>query len=147
MKELGILNHRKVIYQKHTPDFDWKNMLPSNNWLLIVIVNNGDNSFLNGISSNVLDNNPCFICCLGELGEFLHDILDDEIVLRELGLIEKKPSVHTIITTWDKDINEGLWNTFYSAANDEEDIETIFCINTTDLDIENALELLINGAN
>jgi hypothetical protein len=145
MKQLGILNNRHIIYEKYSPDFDWVINLPKSNWLLIVVVNDAELDFLSDISDNALDNNTCYISCLGAKGEILHDIIDDEINLRQLELVDRKISSRFIMTDWFEDIEEGLWFAINAANNDEEQIEIVVCLNVSDLDIESSLQYLINN--
>ncbi|WP_419698689.1 DUF7684 family protein [Mucilaginibacter sp. NFX135] len=138
MMEISVLNHRRIIYQQYSQKLDWTKEMPNENWLLIVVAEDKNKQLLNEIARKALDRNVCYVCCLGQQSELLHDIVDEEIVIREVDP-EYNPLTHFIVTTWDFNIEKGLWNAIYTANNDEGEINTVFCLHASDLRIEEML--------
>ena len=141
MIEIGTVNDRKVYYQKYGTDIPWSKDFPNENWLLFAIVTNKEKTGLFEISTELIENNVCYVCCAGEQNELLHDIIDDDIVVRE---IERgyPPSVD-IMTTWHSDIEDGLWFSIYAAYNNEVKIDTVVCLDGSGNDLEHELSNLL----
>ena len=142
MKELGIINGRKLIYQKHATDVNWENALPNCNWVAVIAVNDKHRTILDEISRKIINHNACYVCCAGSQSELLHDLVDEEIVFREVDVEDLHLPPFDIITTWDNNIDDALWYAAFTAMHDTERIETVLCLDTTDLDIEETLRKL-----
>jgi hypothetical protein len=144
MTEIGLLNNRQLVYQRYTPDLSWVKTIPDKNWLLFVIVEGKDKSVLNEISDNVIDRDVCYACCIGEQGELLHDMIDNELISRELGISNHHmPPFEVVMTTWHNDLDEAFWFSIFAAYNDPHDINTIFCLDTSEVSIKSELEGLV----
>jgi hypothetical protein len=112
MEELGIINNRKVIYQRHALDVNWMKAFPNENWLLLVVIDGKKKTILQEIASKAIVHNVCYVCCAGDQSELLHDMIDEEIVFRQVDTEDLYLPVHFIITTWDNDIQEAFWSAF-----------------------------------
>jgi hypothetical protein len=140
MRELGIINGRKLIYQKYATDINWEKALPNANWLAIIVVDDKKRTILNEISWKVINHNACYVCCAGKQSERLHDKIDEDVIFREAEEIHLP--AFDIITTWDNDIDDALWYAAFTAMHDTEKIDTLVCLDTTDLDIDDKYRVL-----
>jgi len=147
MKELGTVNNRKILYQRHNIEQPWNKLLPVQNWLALIIVSKNEKTKLFEIANKIIDNNACFICCAGEQSELLHDIADKEIVLREVDIDNHYLPPFDIITTWHADAEDGLWYATNAAYNDPTEINTIVCLDATEFNVENEIYSLIQNFN
>jgi len=145
MIEIGTANDRKVYYQKYNADLQWYIDLPTVSWLCFVIISNRERQELNDISRRLINNNTCYVCCAGDQGELLHDYIDEEINIRDLGLGEETHlPPFDIMTTWhDEGIEHGFWFAIYTAYDYDAGINTVVCLNATNNDIELSLSELM----
>lgn len=129
MIEIGYINERAVLYQKHDLGLNWYQYLPKSNWLLLCITETEDTQILDEIARKAIDNNVCYACCCGQFGEKLHDIIDENIVIRE---VEVSPGNHLpvfdIMTVWDEQIEDGLIYAVFVATHESVQIDKIFCL-------------------
>jgi hypothetical protein len=147
MEEIGTYNDRKLIYQRHSLDIKWTDAFPNKNWLLLVFVESKARTILDEISRKAIDNDVCDVCCAGQQSELLHDMIDEEIVLREVGIEDRHVPPHDIMTTWHFDFGEAVWFAFFAAHNPPEDINTIVCLDASELGIKFILNEIVEGFN
>ncbi|HEY2583623.1 MAG TPA: hypothetical protein VGI43_17565 [Mucilaginibacter sp.] len=144
MEELGIYNNRKLIYQRHGLDVNWTKSFPDKNWLLLVVSEGKEKAILAEISRKAIDKNVCYICCAGEQSKLLHDMIDDEIAYREVDVDNHHlPPYDVIMTTWDIDFSEATWFAIFAAYNDPEIINSIICLDASEMEIKSKLENLV----
>lgn len=128
METLGYINERKILFQKHTIDINWTKNLPDSNWLLVAIVEIDDINILDEIARKVIDKDVCYACCIGSFGEKLHDLIDENLVVREVEIEKLHLPKHQVMTTWHENIINGLWFAAFSAFHETEQIEKIYCL-------------------
>jgi hypothetical protein len=146
MPSVGIVNNRTVIYQKHSLELNWGKEMPEKNWLLIAVVDDANKTILREIINKAIAKNVCYTYSLGKQGELFHDMFDEEIVFREVDPDGYYLPPHFVMTSWNNDdIKEGLWYSAFAANNPDVEIKTIYCLNLTDLPIEESLSKLINN--
>jgi len=139
---LDRLNNRNIFFQKLDSGNSWHGMLPQENWLAFVITSEKSKPMLAEIADKLIDNNACYISCSGEYGELLHDIADEEIVVRKVYGTYSVP-FDLIMTTWHNDMVNGFWFCIYAAYNDPIDINTIICLDGSDADLKKELNKLV----
>jgi hypothetical protein len=142
MREVGVINDRKLIYQNYATDINWEKALPNSNWIAVVIVDDRNKNILRELSNKLINHNACFICCAGLQSELLHDMVDDEIVFREVDFEDLYLPSFSIITTWDNDVDDALWYAVFTASHDTESIDIVLCLDTTGLDIDDKFKIL-----
>ncbi|MET3977602.1 hypothetical protein ABIB62_000168 [Mucilaginibacter sp. UYP25] len=142
MEELGVINNRKLSYQKYATDINWEQAPPNSNWVAVVVVNDSNRSVLRELSNKLINSNACYVCCAGLQSELLHDMIDDEIVFREVDIENSHLPPFDIITTWDTNIDDALWYAVFTAKHDTEIIDVVVCSDTTNLDIEERVRIL-----
>ena len=144
MNEITVVNGRRLIYQRHALDINWDQAMTLKNWLLLVIIEGKDKHILSEISKKSVDYGACYVCCVGEQGQLLHDMIDGEIILREI-VEHQLPQFDVTMTTWHSDLNEALWFAFFVANNPPETIETILCLDASALGVEIPLDEIIKS--
>lgn len=144
MQELGIINNRTILYQKHDLSINWAKEFPDSNWLLLALVTNKQKTIVNEIACKALDHNVCYACCVGIQGELLHDFIDENIVAREVEIENNHLPDFDIMTTWHSSLKEGLWFSGFAARHESESIKTIFCLDGSE---NSHKEVLIELAN
>jgi len=135
MKEIGVINGRKILYQRCNDTLGWSTHLPDEKWLLLAIVENCGKEFLIEIANISILKNVCYVCGVGHQGELLHDITDE---LRDV-----KDHVF-IMTTWHDSLDDGLWFSLFAAQNDEEDILTVVCLDVARLPLYEEIAVILS---
>ncbi|WP_426586371.1 DUF7684 family protein [Mucilaginibacter sp. R-33] len=93
---------------------DWTKNIPGEKWVLVADIDKKDKTLLDDIACKAIDHDVCYACCTGSYGEFLHDYIDEIIVLRNVGVVEGHLPIDDIITTWHNDgLADALWFAFY----------------------------------
>jgi len=123
---------------------NWMNELPDKNWLLVAAIDCKSVNILFEISKKVLDHDVCYVCCFGQQGELLHDIIDEEIVMRKVFVGDHHlPPYDLIMTTWHGDLAETLWFALFVANIDPEIIDTVFCLDACETPIRSELKEIV----
>jgi hypothetical protein len=94
---------------------DWRARLPRSNWLCVLAAENDDRRLLDEVIDALIDNDVCYICTIGSQAELIHDLIDEEIVNREVMHGNKHLPSHTITTTWHEQPEEGIWFATHAA--------------------------------
>jgi len=128
MKKLRNVGEKTILYQRHDFLVNWANEMPIENWLLMVVADDKPTSVLDEIARKSIDKDVCYVCCLGEQSEKLHDTFDDIITLREVEIEHGHLPAFHIMTTWHNDFEEGVWFATFVAEDDEQEIKTVFCL-------------------
>jgi hypothetical protein len=126
------INDREIIVVKFTTEGNWIKNIPLSNWLCILVDNNRQRTYLDEAISKIINNNVCYVCTVGQSCEKTHDLIDEEIVFREVDIENLHLPNHHILTTWHNDINEGFWFAIFAAHHDEVLIDKIVVLDMTD---------------
>ncbi|MBD1366961.1 hypothetical protein IDJ77_24335 [Mucilaginibacter sp. ZT4R22] len=143
MIDIATVNSRKVFYQKYSTELPWSKNIPTQNWLAFVIVANQAKTKLAEIANKLIGHNACFICCSGAQGELLHDMIDEEIVFRQVDFEDLYLPPFDIVTTWHNNIAEGLWYATKAACNDPIKIDKVVCLDASESGIEPEIRELL----
>ncbi len=87
-----------------------------------------DPNILDEIARQVIDKDVCYACCIGAYGEKMHDIIDENLVIRKVEIEKLHLPKHQVMTTWHKNISNGLWFAVFSAFHETGPIEKIYCL-------------------
>ncbi|MGI4739712.1 MAG: DUF7684 family protein [Janthinobacterium lividum] len=105
--------------------------MPSQDWLCVLWLNATPTNYLDEVFAKIIGCDVCYVCCIGKQCELAHDLLDEEIVYRE---VEEPPLYlpkHSIMTTWHDDLEEGLWFAIHAAHQYPTDINTVIILDMT----------------
>lgn len=136
MADLGQINRRQAKYLSTTDNSDWETHLPNENWLVIPFGDTEDIELITKVANACLDKHVNYVCTIGGACELIHDIFDEEIVNRIY--VKEEPMDKSIygdgepMTTWYKDIEEGLWFSFNTAFADKVDIDSVIILDMTE---------------
>ena len=96
MKKITKLSNRTIWYSNDPNEIDSHNL---KNWLFLPIVDDLELDVLNKIAMAALAKQATYASCLGKQCEKLHDIIDENYSLIELGIIEGKTPEFIILTS------------------------------------------------
>ncbi|MEJ8755687.1 hypothetical protein WG947_01655 [Pontibacter sp. H259] len=147
MKRLGTVDGKAILYQKHDTSVNWAKVMPTENWLLMIIADEKPSTVLIEIARKSINRGVCYVCCLSSQAEKQHDIFREDIDVREVEIENNYLPGYEIMTTWHRDFSEGVWFAMYLAWHEEQEINTIFCLNAGKEDSEEVILELINKIN
>ena len=125
------INDREIIIVKYATDENWIKSIPNSNWLCILVDNDRQRRYLNEVISKIIDFNVCYVCTIGQSCEKTHDLIDEEIVFREVDIDKLYLPNHNIMTTWDNDFAEGIWFAIFAAHHEKVSIDKVVVLDMT----------------
>jgi hypothetical protein len=111
-----VINNRTVSLVEYRTDRNWLDQLPQREWLCVLVAEEKRRTYANEVVAKLVLRDVAWVCAVGAAGEWMHDLLDEEIVFREVEALYLPP--HDIMTTWHDEVEECLWFALY-AAHDE----------------------------
>jgi hypothetical protein len=138
------INDREIIIVTYSTRENWIINIPNSNWLCILVDNDRQRNYLNEVISKIINNDVCYICTVGQSSEKTHDLIDEEIVFREVDIEKLYLPKHDILTTWHTDFDEGIWFALFAANHDKIQIDKIAVLDMTDGKELNRIHKLLN---
>ena len=126
------INDREIITVKYTTEQNWIKNVPQSNWLCILVDNDRQRNYLDEVISKIINNDVCYVCTVGQSCEKTHDLMDEEIVFREVDIEKLYLPNHHIMTTWHTAFDEGIWFAIFAAHHEEVSIDKIVVLDMTD---------------
>ncbi len=124
-----ILNSREIVFVEYSTERNWYNEIPSKNWLCVFVSDDRDRNYLDEVIAKILVKEVLYVCAIGNQCETVHDLVDEEIVYREVEKLYLPK--HEIMTTWHHDFEEGIWFSIFAANSDDAEIEKVVFIDMT----------------
>jgi hypothetical protein len=124
-----LINQRTVSLVEYRTDKNWLAELPTQHWLCILVINEKHCVYLDELLPKLLLRNVAWVCTIGRQGEWAHDLLDEEIVVREVAGLYLPP--HQVMTTWHDDFEEGIWFALFAAQGDQEALKQVAIVDLT----------------
>jgi hypothetical protein len=107
------INHRTISLVEYGTDRDWLDQLPQRGWLCVLVVEEKRRTYAEEVVAKLLLRDVAWVCAVGAAGEWVHDVLDEEIGIREVEALYLPP--HNVVTTWHDEIEECLWFALFTA--------------------------------
>ena len=126
------INQREIIIAEYSIEKDWINKIPNSNWLCILVDNDKERKYLDEVISKIINKDVCYICTIGQSCKKTHDLIDEEIIFREVDIEKLYLPVYHIMTTWHTDFSEGIWFAIFAAHHDEIIIKKIVVLDMTE---------------
>lgn len=124
-----IINQRAVSLVEYRTDKNWLAELPTKDWLCVLIINDKHRRYLEEILPKLLLRNVAWVCTLGSQCEWAHDLLDEEIVFREVESLYLP--THPVMTTWHDDFEEGIWFALFAAQDNQIALKQVTILDLT----------------
>ncbi|WP_332022532.1 DUF7684 family protein [Kaistella sp.] len=137
------INDREIITVKYTTEQNWIKNIPQSNWLCILVDNDRQKNYVDEVISKIINNDVCYVCTVGQSCEKTHDLIDEEIVFREVDIEKLHLPNHHIMTTWHNDFDEGIWFAIFAAHHEEVSIDKIVVLDMTDGNEFNRIDKLL----
>lgn len=140
MEILGKILNRQIKFEVYDTSKNWIADFPTENWCLIIIAVEENKKYLDEIIRKAIDKNVAYIHGIGEIHDLIHDLADEEIVIREVENLYLPK--HLIMTTGDEDFENGIWFGAYSTHNEETEINQVVILDVTKKAFEKTAELI-----
>jgi hypothetical protein len=124
-----LINQRTVSLVEYRTDKNWLAELPTQDWLCILLINEQHRLYLEDVLPKLLLRNVAWVCTIGYQCEWAHDLLDEEIVLREVDALYLPP--HQVLTTWHNELEEGIWFALFAAQADQLFLKQVVILDLT----------------
>ena len=141
------LNNRELIFITYSTEKNWEKDLPKNNWLCILVDNDRPRQFIDEVISKIIENDVCWVLTVGQSCELLHDLVDEEIVFRQVDIDVLYLPKHDIMTTWHTDFDEGVWFGIFAANDEDVQIDKVVILDMTEGKEERRIAKLIDEFN
>ncbi|MCE9540465.1 MAG: hypothetical protein K8R85_14790 [Bacteroidetes bacterium] len=142
-----ILNNRELIFITYSTEKNWEKDLPKNNWLCILVDNDRPREFIDEVISKIIEKDVCWVLTVGQSCELTHDLVDEEIVFRQVDIDDLYLPKHDIMTTWHKDFDEGIWFGIFAANDEDVQIDKVVILDMTAGEERQRITKLIDGFN
>ena len=126
---LGTIHNRNVVYQQYDTSINWIKDFPTGKWCIAFIADEKEPAYFDEIIREVIDRDVSYICGIGQQSDFIHDLADEELMIREVE--GKYLPKHIIMTTGYNNLEEGLWFSIYATENRDTEIDTIVVLDVT----------------
>ncbi len=126
------INDREILIIKYTTQENWFSDIPNSNWTCLLVDNDRQRNYLEEVVSKIIGNDVCYVCTIGFSCEKTHDLIDEEIVFREVDTENIYLPKHHIMTTWHTDFEEGVWFAVFGAHHDEIKIDKVVVLDMTE---------------
>jgi hypothetical protein len=143
MKLLTQIHDRDVKYVEFNTASNWVEHFPTENWVLVIIANNLNRKYFDEIIRKAIDRNVIWISSVGKQQELIHDMSDDEILIREIE--NRYLPEHLIMTIGEEKFEDGIFNGVFLPINAEENLKEIIILDVdkSNFDkIENVVRIL-----
>jgi hypothetical protein len=137
------LNDREIIFVTYSTERDWIRELPKSNWLCILVDNDRPRNYIDEVISKIINNDVCWVSTIGRSCERNHDLIDEEIVFRQVDIEDLYLPKHDIMTTWHHDFDEGIWFSIFAANDEDVVIDKVVILDMTNGDERERIEKLI----
>jgi len=127
-----LINNRKVKIVGYSTEKNWLDHLPNKEWLCALVVNDKPRRYIDEVINKIINKDVVYVCTMGKQAELVHDLVDEEITFRECEIEKPYLPNHSIITTWDIDIEEEIWFALFSAYSEEVEIKEVIILDMTD---------------
>ena len=125
------LNDREIFFVTYSTEKNWISELPKSNWLCILVDNDRPRNYINEVISKIIVNDVCWVCTVGKSCEKTHDLIDEEIVFRQVDIDDLYLPKHDIMTTWHTDFDEGIWFAIFAANDEDISIDKVVILDMT----------------
>lgn len=125
------INDREIILITYSTEKNWIADIPKNNWLCVLVDNDRTRNYMDEVISKIINNDVCWICCVGESSEKTNDLIENEIQFRRVDIDNLHLPKHNIMTTSYQDFKEGIWFAIFAANHEHVDINKVVILDMT----------------
>ncbi len=141
MENITEINDRHIKFEEFDTSKNWIADFPYESWCLIIIAEQENRKYFDEIIRKALDRNVGYIIGVGKQHELIHNMADDEIVIREVENLYLPK--HVILTVGEEDFENGIWDGIFASYNEEAGgIKELVILDVTKKAFEKTVSLL-----
>ena len=140
MEKLTHIGNVTINFEEYNTSKNWIKDFPTDKWCLLVIADEKKITWFSEIINKSIDRNVGCIFSVGRQHNFIHDIADEELTIREVEDLYLPD--HLVITVGDENVENGICDAIYVFARDENEINQIVILDTTQAYKSYIVELL-----
>ncbi len=126
MKNLTKINGVKINFVEFDTTKNWIAEFPKKDWSVVIVADLLNRNYFDEIIRKVIDRNVLWISSVGKQQDLIHDMSDEEILIRDIenGYLPN----HDIMTIGVSDLSEGLFAGIILPIQSEKNIQEIVII-------------------
>lgn len=140
MEKLAEILDRKISFEEFDTSKNWIADFPSKNWCLVIIAEEANRIYFDEIIRKAIDRNVGYIFSVGKQHNLIHDMADEEIVIRDVENLYLPK--HLIMTAGEEDFENGIWSGIYTTHQEETEIDQVIILDVTKKAFEKTTNLL-----
>ena len=140
MKILTKIHDRDVKYVEFNTTANWVAHFPNENWVLVIIADNRNQNYFDEIIRKAIDRNVIWISSVGKQQELIHDISDEEILIREIENLYLPE--HLIMTIGETKFEDGIFNGIFLPIQAEENLKEVILLDVDKSHLEKIEKIL-----
>ncbi|HCQ12097.1 hypothetical protein [Flavobacterium sp.] len=131
MKNLTKIKGVKINFVEFDTTKNWIDEFPNKDWSVVIFADVLNRNYFDEIIRKVIDRNVLWISSVGKQQDLIHDMSDDEILIRDIenGYLPN----HDIMTIGVTDLIDGLFSGIFLPIQSEENIQEIVIIDVEKL--------------
>ncbi len=134
------MTNRTIKFVEFDTKKNWISDFPNDNWCLVVIADEKETSYFDEILRKSIDQNVGYICAVGKQADLIHDMVDDELALRDVE--EYNLPKHHVMTIGEESFENGIWFGLNLTFNSETEIREIVIVDLAKQGFDKILELI-----
>ena len=140
MEKIAEIKGRQIKFEEFDTSRNWIAEFPTENWCLVIIAEEEKRNYFDEIIRKAIDRNVGYIYSVGKQHDLIHDMADDELLIRD---IENLPlPKHIVMTAGEEDFENGIWCGINITYQDETEMNQIIILDVTRKAFEKTAKLV-----
>ena len=140
MKNITEIKGRQIKFEEFNTSKNWIAEFPTENWCLIIIADEENRNYFDEIIRKAIDRNVGYIYSVGKQHDAIHDMADDELLIRDIENLHLPK--HIVMTAGNEDFENGIWCGIYITYQDETEINQVIILDVTKKAFEKTAKLV-----
>ena len=140
MKKLAEIHKRQIKFEEFNTSKNWIAEFPTENWCLIIIAEEENRNYFDEIIRKAIDRNVGYIFSVGKQHHLIHDMADDELLIRDIENLQL-PN-HIVMTAGEEDFENGIWCGINITYQDETEMNQVIILDVTKKAFEKTAKLV-----
>lgn len=129
MEKIGEIHNRQINFEEFDTSKNWIAEFPNENWCLVIIAEEENRKYFDEIIRKAIDRNVGYIFSVGKQYDYIHDMADDELLIREIE--NHYLPKHIVMTAGIEDFENGIWCGINITYQDETEMDQVIILDVT----------------
>jgi hypothetical protein len=140
MEKLAEINNRQIKFEVYDTSKNWIAEIPTENWCLVIIAEEENRNYFDEIIRKAIDRNVGYIFSVGKQQELIHDMADDELLIRDIENLHLPK--HIVMTAGEENFETGIWCGINITYQDETEMDQVIILDVTKKAFEKTANLV-----